>query len=245
MRYDRQLPVFGEDGQEMIEKATVGIAGCGGLGNSAATHLADAGVRRFVICDPDTSEESNLNRQFVYAWRSGRKADVLAEWIRVQNPDAVVDAHAERFRPETESMFDGCDVLVDCLDSMESRMDLNSYAVRTGKPLVHGAADGMRGQVAVCVPGGPCLRCMLGDVRVEASASVGAAVAAVGALEASEALKLIVGKGGPAFLHADLDSLEFTPVRFGRDPGCPVCSSAIGGSRRRTTSSRRSWGSLS
>ncbi|MDO5853012.1 MAG: HesA/MoeB/ThiF family protein [Thermoplasmata archaeon] len=235
-RLDRQLPVFGEDGQRRISDARVGIVGCGGLGTSVSTALAVAGVRRFVISDPDFPEETNLNRQYVYAGRVGPgarpKAEILADWIRLQSPGAEVDVHVCRFDDSTSHFYDGCDVLVDCLDSIRSRMDLNRYSVATGKPLVHGGINGYTGEIAVCVPGRtPCLRCMMGDVPESdrPPASVGAIVAMVGSMEAAEVLKIVSGIGSSAdspFLYIDMGGWRFTPVRFEKDPDCPVCGQA-------------------
>ncbi len=232
-RYERQMRVFGEDGQQKIGSVTVGIIGCGGLGTNVATALASAGVRRFVIVDPDRPEESNLNRQYVYCKevRGGNprpKAVILAEWMRNIDPDIRVEAHVCRFSAETEGLFAGCDILVDCLDSVAGRMDLNRYAVGSGKPLVHGGIDGFIGEVAVCIPGRtPCLRCMMGDLRDSGRtpASIGAVVSTVGSMEAAEVLKLITGRVGAegTFLSMDLEAWRFRTVRFERDPDCPVC----------------------
>ncbi len=232
-RYERQMRVFGEEGQEKIASAKVGIIGCGGLGTNVATALASAGVGRFVIIDPDVPEESNLNRQYVYCRHvdSGDarpKAEILAEWISGIDPAAEVAYHVGRFDDSTSDLFDGCDVLVDCLDSISGRMDLNRYSVESGKPLVHGAINGFIGQVATCIPGKtPCLHCMMGSVPESRTtpASIGAVVSAIGSLEAAEALKLITGKAGSAgqFLSVDIESWHFQTLRFERDPECPVC----------------------
>ena len=232
-RYERQMRIFGEDGQQQIGNATVGIVGCGGLGTNVATALASAGGRHFVIMDSDCPEESNLNRQYVYCkevhgGNPRPKAVVLAEWMRNIDPDIRVEVHVCRFSAETEGMFADCDILVDCLDSVAGRMDLNRYAVASGKPLVHGGIDGFIGEVAVCIPGRtPCLRCMMGDLRDSGRtpASIGAVVSTVGSMEAAEVLKLITGRDRTAgmFLSMDLENWRFQQVRFERDPDCPVC----------------------
>lgn len=232
-RYERQMRVFGEDGQEKIASAAVGIIGCGGLGTNVATALASAGVGRFVIIDPDVPEESNLNRQYVYCAHVDNgdvrsKAEILAEWISGIDPTADVEYHVGRFDDSTSRFFDCCDVLVDCLDSISGRMDLNLYSVESGKPLVHGAINGFIGQVAACIPGKtPCLHCMMGSVPESRTtpASIGAVVSTIGSLEAAEALKLITGRTGSAgmFLSIDFESWHFQTIKFERDPECPVC----------------------
>ena len=234
-RYERQLRVFGEDGQAAIGRTCVGIVGCGGLGTNVATALAVAGVGGFVLMDPDVPEESNLNRQYVFCAHVGPgkspspKAEILADWIETRNPDAHVTAHAVRFSKDTEDLLSECDVLVDCLDSVGGRMDLNRYSVESGKPLVHGGIDGFVGEVAICIPGaGPCLRCMTGDLpeRKGAPASIGAVVSTVGSMEAAEVLKIATGRHVEpgTLLSMDLETWRFRTFRFERDPECPVCS---------------------
>ena len=244
-RYERQFRVFGEDGQAAIGRISVGIVGCGGLGTNVATALAVAGVGGFVLMDPDVPEESNLNRQYVFCTHVGPgkdpspKAEILADWIRTRNPDAHVSAHAVRFSKDTEDLLSECDVLVDCLDSVGGRMDLNRYSVESGKPLVHGGIDGFVGEVATCIPGaGPCLRCMTGDLpeRKGAPASIGAVVSTVGSIEAAEVLKIATGRHVEpgTLLSMDLETWRFRTFRFERDPECPVCSK-----RRRTKTKNR------
>ena len=109
-RFDRQMPIFGEDGQQRIMNAKVGIAGCGGLGVNVITQLAMAGVSRFILADPQVPDITNLNRQFIYTasdWRP--KAEVAAQWILALNPLAEVEVHSEPVTVETRAMFSGCD----------------------------------------------------------------------------------------------------------------------------------------
>ena len=90
MRYSRQIPIIGDDGQKRIEQAHVAVAGCGGLGSNVITQLSVAGVGNFTIIDGDVIEESNLNRQFVHCGNSGSKALSMKDWILRNNPDAKV-----------------------------------------------------------------------------------------------------------------------------------------------------------
>ncbi len=232
-RHDRQMRVFGEDGQRRMAEAVVGIIGCGGLGTNVATALTVAGVGRLVLMDPDRPEITNLNRQYVYCDRldeSRPKAELLAEWVRSRDASVEVEAHATAFSRETQYLLDDCDILVDCLDTMAGRMELNRYSVESGKPLVHGGIDGFIGQLAVCIPGRtPCLHCMMGSVpeRRGKPVSIGAVVSTVGSMEAAEVLKLITGREETAgsFLSMDLESWRFQRIAFERDPACPVCGS--------------------
>ena len=198
-RFERQLPIFGEEGQMRIMNAKVGVAGCGGLGVNIITALAEAGVCRFVLCDHDVPDVTNLNRQFIYAAGDMRpKSMISAEWILALNPVADVEAISEPVTSENLDMFAGCDVVIDCLDSFEARMALDDHSRKLGVPLVHAGISGLNGQLYVSVPGRtPSLRDVLGTVRDPEGPvpSVGAAVAAVAGMQAMEALRVISGLG--------------------------------------------------
>ena len=234
-RYDRQLLEFTAGEQERIRAATVGIAGCGGLGSYAATALALAGIGRLILIDPDVPDITNLNRQFIYCEHvlSGgeprHKSEMMAEWIRRINPEVNAEYHIGRFDAGTCGLFDGCDVMVDCLDSISSRLFLNEYSVRTGKPMVHGGISGFTAELCTIVPGTTaCLRCILGDMpdAEKPPASIGSVVMFAGSLEATEVLKLVTGRDDESrgtFCSYDLSNGRITPVAFKRDPGCPVC----------------------
>lgn len=228
-RYERQLPIVGEEGQNRIMSAIIGIAGCGGLGVNVITDLVEAGFCRFVLCDGQVPDISNLNRQFIYSPGDMRpKAEVAAQWVMALNPYSEVIAHANPVTKENvSSMFQECDVIVDCLDNMASRMVLSDYSVESGKPLVHGGVTGLTGQVAVCVPGETaCLRCMIGTVKDEEGPvpSVGAAVAAVAGLEALEVVKFAAGlesRSRGRLVTIDLESMTMDSADIEADPSCP------------------------
>ena len=131
------------------------------------TALAEAGVCRYILCDHDTPDVTNLNRQFIYTAGDPRPKSVIsAEWILALNPAADVEAVSEPVTPENGDMFAGCDVIVDCLDSFEARMALDDHSQRMGIPLVHAGVSGLHGQLYVSVPGRtPGLRDVLGTAR--------------------------------------------------------------------------------
>ena len=146
-RYDRQIPLIGKDGQEKLAHAKVGVAGCGGLGTTLVTNLASAGVGTLVIADGDVPEITNLNRQFVYREDSDdRKAELLAQWAMEVNPDLCAIPFTERLDDDNiGAVFGDCDVIVDCLDRISTRMVVNRFAVSSGKTLVHGGVSGYTG----------------------------------------------------------------------------------------------------
>ncbi len=197
-RFERQLPLFGEDGQNKIMNATVGVAGCGGLGVTLVTMLAEAGVSHFILADPGYPEIEDISTQFIYAMSDPRpKAQTTAQWITAINPLAEIEVHCEPFSKETESMFGCCDVIADCIEDIEGSLLLADYACRSGKTLVHGRACGLEGIVAVAAPENASgLKRALEEARGhDEQPSVGAAVSAVASLEALEVLKIVSGIG--------------------------------------------------
>lgn len=228
-RYSRQFPIFGDEGQRRLENATVGIAGCGGLGTNAATHLAASGVGTLILADGDVPEESNLNRQFVFREGDQRnKAVLLAEWVRSVNPAAEVRPFPGYIDGDTVKIFGECDIIMDCLDSREARTILNGYALSSGKPLVHGGTEGTGGQVTSVIPGRtPCLECILPPGRAGDPASMSAAAGTAGAVMAAEAVKIITGTGSPLagrIFFFDLLTGNFRTEDILLRPGCAACS---------------------
>lgn len=207
-------------------EAKVGIAGCGGLGVNVITALAEAGVCRYILCDHDTPDVTNLNRQFIYTAGDPRPKSVIsAEWILALNPAADVEAVSEPVTPENGDMFAGCDVIVDCLDSFEARMALDDHSQRMGIPLVHAGVSGLHGQLYVSVPGRtPGLRDVLGTARDPEGPvpSVGAAVMTVAGMEALETIRLISGQASPCegvLTTIDLESMRIDRQRISSESG--------------------------
>ncbi len=223
-RFERQLPIFGEDGQRRIMEAKVGVAGCGGLGVNVVTALVEAGVCRFILCDHDVPDITNLNRQFIYSAGDMRPKSVIsAEWILALNPVADVKAICEPITEDNDDMFAGCDIIIDCLDSFETRMALDGHSRRLGIPLVHAGVSGFNGQLYVFVPGRtPSLADVLGTAKDPEGLvpSVGAAVAAVAGMEALEALRLVAGLGSTCegvLITVNLGTMEMERVPVSKD----------------------------
>ena len=214
-RYSRQIPLFGEEGQEKLRKAKVGVAGCGGLGTTLLTNLASAGVGTLVIADGDVPDVSNLNRQFVY--REGEiehKAELLKTWLTSVNPEIKVVTFCSTLNEENiDDVFRDCHILVDCLDRISTRKILSRCAVRTGKPLVHAGVTGFTGQLTVVIPGKTPDLEQIYDKVSDAPAgtvtpSVGSMVSTMASLEATQVIQLITSTGSPfigKMLLIDLD----------------------------------------
>lgn len=232
-RLDRQLPVFGEAGQRRISTAKVAVAGCGGLGCGVIKDLVLAGVKCFSLIDCDTISESNLNRQFIYFGHEGSKAEAAADWIRAIEPEAKIKVICARLDDSNCSDFlDGCDIAIDCLDSVESRLVLNRGIVAAKMTAVHAGVAGMHGQVTVIVPGiTPCIECLSPSRSPKGPVpSVGSVVSVISSIESTEALKYLSGTGrtlAGRLLTYDASSGEFAVTAVKRRLDCPACGAVV------------------
>lgn len=156
-RYDRQIMIFGEEGQEKLKGAKVAVVGVGGLGSPVAYYLAAAGIGTVLLIDEQTPELSNLNRQILH-WEEdvGRRSKPeSAKWkLERFNSDIKIEAYTGRLTAENiDEVLKDVDIVVDCLDNFQTRYLLDEYVHRKRIPLVHGAVEGMHGQVTTIVPG--------------------------------------------------------------------------------------------
>lgn len=238
-RYHRHhiLPEIGLSGQEILAKKCVAVVGIGGLGSPACLYLAASGVGRLVLVDPDRVESSNLQRQIIHGVPSlGRdKTASGAEKIRELNPHVRVSVYNTRLcDANAEQILRDCDLVMGCVDSIEARYCINTACVRLKIANVYGSADHFDGQIGVFPPGGkPCYRCFFREPP-ERSGSEAVGVfsplpGVIGALQAAEALKLLLGMGRPligGLLLADLKNQTFREIAVKPDPGCPICGAS-------------------
>ncbi len=232
--YERQLalPGWGEEGQALLGSASVFVAGIGGLGCPAAVYLALAGVGRIVVCDSDAVERSNLNRQFLYnAGDLGRgKARLAAERLRVMNQRVeVTGVDVEIDRSTAGSLIAGADVVLDCLDNIDTRIALSRATISAGIPMVHAAVSDLTGYLSVFdPPETPCFECFLAHKPAAVEPAIpGCTPGVMGALQAMEALKLLTGIGHPLagrLLIVEGTVPSFDVVELEREPDCPACS---------------------
>lgn len=207
-RYARQiiLPQVGEAGQRRLSESSVLVVGAGGLGVPVLMYLAAAGVGRITIVDPDRVELSNLHRQVLYTEADiGRpKADVAAEALAARNSEIEIRAHRERLdEHNAESLISGHDLVIDGSDNIETRYVLDDACLSAGVAWVHASIHRFEGQVSCFnVNGGPRYRDLFptppkeGSVPSCAEAGVlGALPGMLGAIQAAEALKLLLGTG--------------------------------------------------
>ena len=239
-RYKRHLLLdgVGPEGQEKLIEGRVLLIGAGGLGCPAALYLGAAGVGTLGLVDFDVVEASNLQRQVLYATSDVGKSklQVARERLRALNPDVRVQLHEERLDSgNAERILSDYDVIVDGTDTFPSRYLSNDVSVWLGKPLVYASIMRFEGQVSVfdAKNGGPCYRCLFPEPpppelapNCAEAGVLGVLPGVVGTLQATEALKLLLGIGSPLrgrLLVYDALSMEFREFRIPRDPDCAVC----------------------
>lgn len=238
-RYSRHiiLPEVGVDGQEKLLSSRVLIAGMGGLGSPAALYLAAAGIGTFGLVDFDVVELSNLQRQVIHTTEDLGKPKVKSaeETIKAINPDATVHQYRQRIASETiADIITDYDLVLDGTDNFPTRFLLNDACLLTGKILVYGAVLRFDGQVSVFAPNqGPCYRCFIPEMpppgavpSCQQGGILGVLPGVIGILQATEAIKLLIGVGEPLIgrlLLFDALSMEINEVKLRRDPDCPAC----------------------
>ncbi|HEX8656599.1 MAG TPA: molybdopterin-synthase adenylyltransferase MoeB [Hymenobacter sp.] len=229
-RYSRHLllPEIGAVGQQKMKAAKVLVVGCGGLGCPVLQYLAAAGVGTLGLLDFDTVDDSNLQRQVLYVTADvGRpKAVVAAEKLRAQNPFIELHPHQLHLSAANAlALFTGYDLVVDCSDNFATRYLVNDACVILGKPLVFGAIFKFEGQVSVFnYQDGPTYRCLYPEPPAPGEAPscaeigvLGVLPGLVGTLQATEALKIILGLGevlSGRLLLVDALGMRFQSIRF-------------------------------
>ena len=239
-RYSRHilLPEVGEKGQKKLLESRVLLLGAGGLGSPAALYLAAAGVGTIGVIDNDLVDASNLQRQVLHGLdRVGEpKVQSGAQAMRNLNPDINVIPFQERLTSDNvDRIFDqNWDVIVDGLDNFPTRYLVNDASVWKGIPVVHGSIFRFDGQVTTFWPKqGPCYRCLypeppppeLAPSCAEAGV-LGILPGVVGTIQATEAIKILLGKGEPLvgrLLTYDSLNMQFRTLKLRKDKDCPVC----------------------
>jgi adenylyltransferase/sulfurtransferase len=241
LRYSRHilLPQVGIEGQERLSAARALIIGAGGLGSPAALYLASAGIGTLVLADGDTVDLTNLQRQIMHRTSAIGRAKVLsgAATLAEINPHCRVVPLQERLSGERlEQEVAAADVVLDCSDNFATRHAVNRVCVKHAKPLVSGAAVRFDGQVAVFDArrrDAPCYHCLFPeaeDVEEVRCATMGVfapLVGIIGATQAAEAMKLVIGCGEPLagrLLLLDGLEMDWRSIAVPRDPGCTVCA---------------------
>jgi sulfur-carrier protein adenylyltransferase/sulfurtransferase len=239
LRYSRHLimPEVGMEGQLKLKSAKVLCVGTGGLGAPLGLYLAAAGVGRIGIVDFDAVDRTNLQRQILFSSADvgRRKIEAAADRLHGLNPDIQIDPYEKRLTSENAlDLFKNYDIIVDGTDNFPTRYLVNDACVLLKKPNVYGSIFRFEGQVSIFgYPEGPCYRCLYpeppppGLVPSCAEGGVlGVLPGIVGAIQAAEALKLIIGKGEPLIgrlLLFDALAMRFRELKLRKNPDCPAC----------------------
>ena len=239
LRYSRHLimPEVGMEGQQKLKAARVLCIGAGGLGSPLALYLAAAGVGTLGIVDFDVVDYTNLQRQIIHTTADvGRKKlDSATEKLKAINPFLNVRTFETKLTSENAlEIFADFDIIADGTDNFPTRYLVNDACVLTGKPNVYGSIFRFEGQASVfATKGGPCYRCLYpappppGLVPSCAEGGVlGILPGLVGVIQATEAIKLILGKGEPLIsrlLLIDALGMKFRELKLRKNPDCPVC----------------------
>jgi molybdopterin/thiamine biosynthesis adenylyltransferase/rhodanese-related sulfurtransferase len=238
-RYSRHLllPEVGQDGQKRLKAASVLLVGAGGLGSPAALYLAAAGIGRIGLVDFDIVDDSNLQRQIIHGTGDiGRpKLHSARDRILDINPNVEVVLYEEALDSSNAlEILAGYDVIIDGTDNFPARYLINDACMLLGKPNVYGSIFRFEGQASVFyAKQGPCYRCLFpeppppGTVPSCAEGGVlGVLPGVIGTIQATEAIKLILGAGQPLvgrLLLYDALAMSFDEVKLRKNPECPAC----------------------
>ena len=243
IRYSRHtmLPEVGEKGQQKLLASRVLCLGAGGLGAPSSVYLAAAGVGTIGMVDADVVDLSNLQRQIIHAQdRIGMlKVDSAQKTLTGLNPDVKVIPLPIRLTSENVlDVIKDYDIIVDGADNFPTRYLLNDAALKLNKPVLHASIYRFEGQITAFVPGkGPCYRCLYPappppDMApsCQEAGVLGVLPGVVGIIQATEAIKLLLGIGEPLIgrlLTFDALRMKFRELKLRRDPGCPTCGDGV------------------
>lgn len=245
LRYSRHILLneIGVEGQTLIRQGHALIIGAGGLGSPAALYLAASGVGHITLCDGDRVDLTNLQRQIALRTvdLQHNKAEATRRALLAINPEVKVSVVSHGVEgDELAQLASAADVVLDCSDNFSTRHAVNRACVMHRKPLVSGAAIRFDGQISVFDvrdAGSPCYQCLFpedaksDELRCAVTGVFSPLVGIVGATQAAEALKLLVGMGkslAGRLLLLNALTMEWQNIRVPRDPHCPVCSGQRG-----------------
>jgi adenylyltransferase/sulfurtransferase len=242
-RYSRHLllPEVSADGQRRIKAARILCIGAGGLGSPAALYLAAAGIGTLGLVDADRVDTSNLQRQILYGTDDVGKSKLeqAKERLRQLNPDVEIVLHEARLTSANAAeIVANYDIVIDGSDNFPTRYLSNDVCVFARKPNIYGSVFRFEGQASVFAPhlGGPCYRCLFPEPPPPGAAPscaeagvLGVLPGIIGLIQATEALKLVLGAGetlAGRLLHFDALKMKFREFNLRRDPQCPICGDA-------------------
>lgn len=238
-RYSRHilLPEVGGKGQKKISQAKVFVVGAGGLGSPVVLYLAAAGIGTIGLIDSDVVDMSNLQRQVLHHTPDVGRSKVLSakEKIHAINPDVKVETHEARFTAENAlDLITPYDIVIDGVDNFSAKFLINDACYFADKPLVHGGILRFEGRVFSIIPKqSACYRCIFKEPppaglvpSCQEAGIIGVVAGIIGTIQATEALKLILGIGQPLtdrILDFDAQKTAFREIKTKQNPKCPLC----------------------
>jgi molybdopterin/thiamine biosynthesis adenylyltransferase len=243
VRYSRHtmLPEVGEKGQMKLLESKVLCLGAGGLGAPSSLYMAAAGIGTIGLVDDDVVDSSNLQRQVIHATdRIGvAKVESAAQTLTGLNPDVKINGIQERLTSDNVlDIIKDYDLIVDGADNFQTRYLLNDAALRLGKPVIHSSIYRFEGQITVFLGAGePCYRCLYPEPpppeeapSCQEAGVLGVLPGVMGVLQATEAIKLLLGIGkslSGRLLMYDALNTKFRELKLRRDPKCPTCGEGV------------------
>lgn len=234
MRYERQTMIkeIGEEGQEILGRSKVVVVGAGGLASPVLTYLTCAGVGTITLVDYDTVTESNLNRQFLYREKDmgEQKAKLAKEILQEINSEITINYRSEKLEEHNiGEIFEDANVVIDCVDNIETRLMVNRECLKKDIPLVEGAVNGFYGFVMSIKRNSPCLECIgYANTKLQhPSKALGAVVGVIGSLQAVECIKILLGIEDVLYakmLNYDGLNASFDLVHLEKDNLCEACN---------------------
>ncbi len=231
--YARQLgiPSWGARVQEKLMNSTAFVAGTGGLGSPVLYYLAAAGVGRLILCDYDTIDVTNLNRQILHQHKSvgTLKVQSARDALSGLNPFiTLLTVEKKLTAKNAASIIGDPDIIIDCLDNFETRHIINRVSVKKRIPMIHGGVAEFRGQITfIHPPETPCLACFMDQKSPGKKIQVlGATAGVIGSLQAIEAVKHLAGFAPSLknrLLFWDGLAMKFESIAVKRNPRCRVC----------------------
>lgn len=232
-RYDRQvsIPSIGEAGQQKLHGSKVLVIGAGGLGSPVLYYLCAAGIGTLGIADYDTVSESNLNRQILHTTPDihSNKTASAREKLHALNPASSIITHDTMLDESNISdIVTSYDIIVDCVDSIYTRLLVGRACMDNGKMLVEGGIESFCGFVMSYRPGAACYGCLVGQkASTEKKIPVlGATAGVIGSIQATECIKLLLSIGEPLLnrvLYIDLLHHDYQTIEIQADAGCKIC----------------------
>lgn len=231
-RYGRQELVIGKNAQHMLEKSRVAIVGIGALGTTAASLCVRAGIP-VTLFDKDTVELHNLQRQTLFTEKDIGKPKALqaAKYLKTINSILSIQSRQSEINPQTVSLLQDFDLILDCTDSLGTRFLLNDFCVKYTKPWVYSAAISSRGMVFAYIPGSPCFQCIFSSSllfeaceKCNAVGILNTIPAAIAAIQVTEAMKILTHKPiSPDVIAFDIMNMQFQKIHIKRKKDCLCC----------------------